>query len=122
MALTTAVLNRILRYGRFEAEEHPQVEDWYNTAILDEDPASWGTLYAEAMAAKAAHLCLKFVPNGDGNARGIITSEPVNGAGGSRQYKMDFESKEFWQSTTPGGLYWSWKSSRVGIRSTPLFI
>jgi hypothetical protein len=122
MALTSATLNRILKYGRYEAEQHPQVEEWYNTAILDEDPASWGVLYAEAMAAKAAHFCLKFIQNGDGNGRGLITSEATGNSSGTRQYKYDFEAKEFWQSTIPGSLYWGWKSSRLGMRATPVFI
>lgn len=105
MALSTAILNRILRYGRFDAKQHPQVEDWYNDAIVNEDPVAWGDLYDNAMAAKTAHLCIKFVPNGDANSRGLISSEPVNGAGGSRQYKYDHTNADWWRSTAPGARY-----------------
>jgi hypothetical protein len=105
VALSAAVLECITRYGRFDASQHPDVEAWYTRALLNEDSAAWGVLYEEAMAAKAAHFCLKYTYSADGNARGLITSEPVNGAGGSRQYKYDHTRDDWWRSTAPGAAF-----------------
>ena len=60
MALSESTISKIRRYGRTEAASHPDLEDWYNDAITDEDPITWGNLYEDAMAAKTAHLGRRF--------------------------------------------------------------
>ena len=54
MALSASTISKIRRYGRAEAANHPDIEDWYNDAIQDEDTTVWGNLYEDAMAAKTA--------------------------------------------------------------------
>lgn len=114
MALSAAVLERITRYGRFDASQHPNVEAWYTLALLNEDSAAWGDLYLEAMAAKAAHYCLKYWPNANGLSRGLITSEPVDGGAGSRQYKNDYSRDEWWRSTQAGAAYLDMAAEAAG--------
>lgn len=74
----------------------------------------WGELYYEAMAAKTAHFCLKHPASSDGNARGLITSEPVNGGPGSRQYKYDHINDDWWRSTAPGAAFVDMAAEAVG--------
>jgi hypothetical protein len=123
MALSESTISKIRRYGRAEAASHPDLEDWYNDAITDEDTTVWGNLYEDAMAAKTAHLCLVFAPNGDGNARGIITTEPVGSTNGNRSYKCDYGSDDWWKQTPAGARYLYLASQAVGgdgMSSSPM--
>jgi hypothetical protein len=115
MALTAAQLVALARLGGATVAKrqpdgtatavHPALEDWYAAAIGDEDSSAWGSLFAEAMAAKTAHYCLMFPWNDDGMARGLVTEEPVNGAMGTRKYLHDYTDAQWWSSTAAGALY-----------------
>jgi len=114
MALSESTISKIRRYGRTEAASHPDLEDWYNDAITDEDPITWGNLYEDAMAAKTAHLCLVFSPSGDGLSRGIISAEPVGSTNGNRSYKFDYGSDDWWKQTPAGARYLALAAQAVG--------
>jgi len=123
MALSESTISKIRRNGRAEAANHPDIEDWYNDAIQDEDTTVWGDLYEDAMAAKTAHLCLVLSPSGDGIARGIITTEPVGSTNGNRSYKFDYGSDDWWKQTPAGARYLYLASQAVGgdgMSSSPM--
>jgi hypothetical protein len=119
MALSAAILERINRYGRDKAKGHPDVEMWYTRAILNESVEAWGVLYDEAMAAKTAHLCLKFPHNSDLVARGLVASEPSTGTG-ARTYKYDFTDREWATSTPAGAAYTSMADEAAGAAGLSL--
>lgn len=115
MALSADVLLRLARLGGASVaalqadgtatQVHPHAETWYARALASEDPSVWGSDYLEACAAKAAHQCLKSPWNDDAIRRGVIASEPLNGSPGSRAYKIDATTRQWWMSTAPGALY-----------------
>lgn len=115
MALTQATLLLMARIGGSlvatkqadgtAAAVHPFIEEWRTAAELGEDTGAWGALWDEAMAAKGAALCLENPWNDDGEARGIILSEPVAGNPGNRTYSADADA---------------WKSNRAGRRYVEL--
>jgi len=115
MALTADVLLRLARFGgasvaTLEADGtatqvHPHAETWYGLALVSEDSGVWGSLYLDAIAAKTAHWCLKFPWNDDAIARGVILSETLNAQAGTRTYKGDASTRDWWMSTPPGAQY-----------------
>lgn len=121
MALAADVLLRLARLGGASVaalqadgtaiQVHPHAETWYAQALATEDATTWGALYLEACAAKAAHWCLKAPWNDDAIRRSVIESEPLNGAPGARKYKLDAGSRAWWMSTTPGAIYLELKDS-----------
>ena len=120
MALSTEILEKIDMYGGAMASGHRHIEAHYTRALLNEDSAVWGDLYLYAMAAKASHYALKMPENSDAMPRGIVTSEPSTGPG-SRGYKVDFNSEQWWRSTAPGAAYYDMLDEvTAGLLQTPL--